>query len=114
MLIDRTRPTLHPGDIKKVRKTNLKGNQMPQQRDRFISYPSITMEVNALKLYKTFLKDANKISDLKEKIKELKKQNRQLKQMINTTIGIAYDKEEYEAITYLVNEKEHYPTLFDN
>jgi len=47
MLIDRTRSTLHPGDIKKVRKTNLKGNQMPQQGDRFISYPSIKMKHNA-------------------------------------------------------------------
>lgn len=46
MLIDRTRSTLHPGDIKKVRKTNLKGNQMPEQGHRFISYPSIKMKHN--------------------------------------------------------------------
>lgn len=44
MLIDRTRSTLHPGDTKKVRKTNWEGNQMPEQGDRFISYPSIKME----------------------------------------------------------------------
>lgn len=43
VLIDRTRSALHPGDTKKVRKTNLKGNQMPEQGHRFISYSSITM-----------------------------------------------------------------------
>lgn len=58
------------------------------------------------------MKDSNKISDLKWKIKELKKQNRQLKQMINTTIGVSYDKDETEAIDYLVNEVNHYPDLF--
>lgn len=53
MLIDRTRSTLHPGDIKKVRKTNWKGNQMPEQRHRFISYPSINMKTNAVVSKKT-------------------------------------------------------------
>ena len=72
------------------------------------------MEVNAVKLFRTFLKDANKMDNLEQKIKELKKQNKQLKQMINTTIGIAYDKDEQEAIDYLMNEQDHYPTLFDN
>lgn len=87
---------------------------MRKQRVRFISYTSIAMEVNAVKLFRTFLKDANKIDDLERKIKELKKQNKQLKQMINTTIGVSYDKDETEAIDYLVNEVNHYPDLFIN
>jgi len=57
------------------------------------------------------------IDDLKRarvEIKELQKQKKQLKNMINTTIGIAYDKDEQEAIDYLMNEQDHYPNLFDN
>lgn len=93
------------------------------------------MEVNALKAFNLILEKNEKITereneykDLKEEywktiddlkrarveIKELQKQKKQLKNMINTTIGIAYDKDEQEAIDYLMNEQDHYPTLFDN
>lgn len=93
------------------------------------------MEVNALKAFNLILEKNNKITereneykDLKEEyrktidelkkakveIKELQKQKAQLKKIIDTTIGIAYDQDEQEAIDFLINEKDHYPNLFDN
>ena len=41
-----------------------------------------------------------------DKIKKLSEENRILKNMINTTIGIAYDKDDFDAIEYLVHERD--------
>lgn len=47
-----------------------------------------------------------------DKIKKLSEEKEQLIKLINTAIGIAYDKDDEEAIQYLINEKNHYPDLF--
>lgn len=47
-----------------------------------------------------------------DKIKKLSEEKDQLTRLINTAIGIAYDKDDEEAIQYLINEKNHYPDLF--
>ena len=80
---------------------------MHKQRIRFISYTSIVMQVNQVKLLDLILNKNKEISDLKDK-------NKQLREIINTTIGVAYDKDEQDAISYLVNEVSQYPDLFDN
>lgn len=56
----------------------------------------------------------NIIDQKNAQIDALEKKNRQLQNIINTTIGIAYDKDEEDAIKYLENEKNHYPDLFNN
>lgn len=56
----------------------------------------------------------NIIDQKNAQIDALEKKNRQLQSMINTAIGISYDKDEEEAIKYLENEKNHYPDLFNN
>ena len=46
---------------------------------------------------------------------KLEKENKKLKNMINTAIGIAYSKDDYDAIEYLVHERDgsEYFTLKD-
>lgn len=80
---------------------------MSQQRIRFISYISIVMQVNQAKLLDLLINKNKEILDLKDK-------NEQLRDMINITIGIAYDKDEQDAISYLVNEVSQYQDLFVN
>ena len=46
------------------------------------------------------------IDNLEGEKDELKDEVKQLKNMINVTIGLAYSKDENEAIDYLINEKE--------
>lgn len=91
MLIDRTRSTLHPGDTKKVRKTNLKGNQMPEQGDRFISYSSIDMKTNAVVSKKT---DDLEI-EFTEAVAKYKRRTFTIQQ-VGTPIGS--DKPDYEIL----------------
>lgn len=41
-----------------------------------------------------------------EYIAMVEEENKKLKNMINTTIGIAYDKDDFDAIEYLVHERD--------
>ena len=65
----------------------------------------------------TLVEQANMLSkkciDLEEKSKKLTKQKDQLRKMIDTAIGLAYDRDNDEAMDYLINEKDHYPELRD-
>lgn len=60
-----------------------------------------------------FIDTDNERKERFHKAIEIEKQKEQLKKMIDTAIGLAYDRDNDEAMDYLINEKDHYPELRD-
>ena len=84
-----------------------------EQRDgkSFVPYEDF---INAVeRTIKAHNEAVERVNKQEKRIQELIKKIKQLRKMIDIAIGYSYDKDNDDAMEYLINEKDQYPELRD-